>query len=122
MRKYGMSQHISKEFLITMVKALDFINPYKIFVRIGLTSMEHFFENSNGMHIAFFNRYHPNFPCKLIVQNIKVGRGDVSMSSTIKEYVTNQFNTIKHLLMRDGSNVVCKPTTCPQFPSIFSRV
>ena len=55
-----------------------------------------------------------------IPTNINYSIGEVVMPSIIKYVFTNQDNNIKHILMRDNSNMVWKMSTCLKLPFTLS--
>ena len=106
MRKYGMPERINEEVFIAMAKALDFIDPDKLSMTVVLTAMNRFLNESNGLQMAFLDGNQPDRWCKPSADYIEKNGGKVVMSSPLKEIVTNDDGTIKHLLMRSGEKVV----------------
>eukprot|EP00566_Odontella_aurita_P005201 CAMPEP_0113538968 /NCGR_PEP_ID=MMETSP0015_2-20120614/7660_1 /TAXON_ID=2838 /ORGANISM="Odontella" /LENGTH=629 /DNA_ID=CAMNT_0000438601 /DNA_START=263 /DNA_END=2153 /DNA_ORIENTATION=+ /assembly_acc=CAM_ASM_000160 len=106
MRKYGMPERINKEVFIAMAKALDFIDPDKLSMTVVLTAMNRFLNESNGLQMAFLDGNQPDRLCAPAVQHIEARGGKIVMSSPVKEIVTNDDGTVRHLLMRTGEKVV----------------
>lgn len=106
MRKYGMPERINEEVFISMAKALDFIDPDKLSMTVVLTAMNRFLNEDNGLQMAFLDGNQPDRVCAPMVQHIEKRGGKVFVSSPIKEIVTNDDGSIKHLLLRSGEEVV----------------
>jgi len=105
MRKYGMPERINTEVFISMAKALDFIDPDKLSMTVVLTAMNRFLNEDNGLQMAFLDGNQPERVCAPMVDHITARGGEVKVSSPVKEIVTNEDGSVKHLLMRDGSTV-----------------
>merc|ERR1711966_517714 len=106
MRKYGMPERINEEVFISMAKALDFIDPDKLSMTVVLTAMNRFLNEDNGLQMAFLDGNQPDRLCEPMKQHIEARGGKIVMNSPVKELVTNDDGTIKHLLMRSGEKVV----------------
>jgi len=106
MRKYGMPERINEEVFIAMAKALDFIDPDKLSMTVVLTAMNRFLNESNGLQMAFLDGNQPDRFCEPMKKHVEARGGSVVMNSPVKEIVTNDDGTIKHLLMRSGEKVV----------------
>ena len=106
MRKYGMPERINEEVFVAMAKALDFIDPDKLSMTVVLTAMNRFLNEDNGLQMAFLDGNQPDRVCEPMKQHIEARGGKIVMNSPIKELVTNDDGTIKHLLMRSGEKVV----------------
>jgi 15-cis-phytoene desaturase len=106
MRKFGMPERINQEVFISMAKALDFIDPDKLSMTVVLTAMNRFLNEDNGLQMAFLDGNQPDRLCAPMVQHIEAQGGKVITKSPIKEIVTNDDGSIKHLLLRSGEKVV----------------
>jgi 15-cis-phytoene desaturase len=106
MRKYGMPERINSEVFIAMAKALDFIDPDKLSMTVVLTAMNRFLNESNGLQMAFLDGNQPDRLCEPMKQYIEARGGTVLTSVPVKEIVTNEDKTVKHLLMRSGETIV----------------
>mmetsp|Transcript_31767 Transcript_31767/g.48014 ORF Transcript_31767/g.48014 Transcript_31767/m.48014 type:complete len:614 (-) Transcript_31767:80-1921(-) len=106
MRKYGMPERINEEVFIAMAKALDFIDPDKLSMTVVLTAMNRFLNESNGLQMAFLDGNQPDRLCTPMKDHIEKNGGNVVMNSPIKEIMTNDDGTIKHLLLRSGEKIV----------------
>lgn len=106
MRKYGMPDRINEEVFISMAKALDFIDPDKLSMTVVLTAMNRFLNEDNGLQMAFLDGNQPDRLCEPMKQHIESRGGKVYTNSPLKEIVTNDDGTIKHLLLRSGEKVV----------------
>jgi 15-cis-phytoene desaturase len=106
MRKYGMPERINEEVFISMAKALDFIDPDKLSMTVVLTAMNRFLNEDNGLQMAFLDGNQPDRLCAPMVQHIEARGGKIFTNSPLKEIVTNDDGTIKHLLLRSGEKVV----------------
>uniref|UniRef100_A0A7S4VUE4 15-cis-phytoene desaturase, chloroplastic/chromoplastic n=1 Tax=Ditylum brightwellii TaxID=49249 RepID=A0A7S4VUE4_9STRA len=106
MRKYGMPERINEEVFIAMAKALDFIDPDKLSMTVVLTAMNRFLNESNGLQMAFLDGNQPDRLCEPMVKHIEARGGTVRTSAPIKEIVTNDDGTVKHLLLRSGEKIV----------------
>merc|ERR1712232_1265030 len=106
MRKYGMPERINEEVFIAMAKALDFIDPDKLSMTVVLTAMNRFLNEDNGLQMAFLDGNQPDRVCAPMKQYIEARGGSVVLNSPIKEIVTNDDGSIKHLLLRSGGKVV----------------
>merc|ERR1712232_845308 len=105
MRKYGMPERINEEVFIAMAKALDFIDPDKLSMTVVLTAMNRFLNESNGLQMAFLDGNQPDRLCEPMKQHVEANGGKVVMKSPVKEIVTNDDGSVKHLLMRSGETV-----------------
>ena len=105
MRKYGMPERINEEVFIAMAKALDFIDPDKLSMTVVLTAMNRFLNEDNGLQMAFLDGNQPERLCEPMKQFIEKNGGKVHTSSPVKEIVTNEDGSVKHLLMRSGEEV-----------------
>jgi len=105
MRKYGMPERINEEVFIAMAKALDFIDPDKLSMTVVLTAMNRFLNESNGLQMAFLDGNQPDRLCEPMKQHVEANGGKVVLKSPVKEIVTNDDGSVKHLLMRSGETV-----------------
>ena len=106
MRKYGMPERINEEVFIAMAKALDFIDPDKLSMTVVLTAMNRFLNESNGLQMAFLDGNQPDRLCAPMMEHIESRGGKVLTNAAVKEIVTNDDGTVKHLLMRSGEKIV----------------
>ena len=106
MRKYGMPERINEEVFIAMAKALDFIDPDKLSMTVVLTAMNRFLNESNGLQMAFLDGNQPDRLCKPMADHIEKNGGKVLLNAPIKEIVTNDDGSVKHLLLRSGEEIV----------------
>ena len=106
MRKNGMPERINDEVFIAMAKALDFIDPDKLSMTVVLTAMNRFLNENDGLQMAFLDGNQPDRLCQPMVDYIEKGGGAVHKSSPVKEIVTNEDGSVKHLLMRSGEEIV----------------
>merc|ERR1719428_1316009 len=106
MRKYGMPERINEEVFISMAKALDFIDPDKLSMTVVLTAMNRFLNETDGLQMAFLDGNQPDRLCAPMKEHIEKRGGEVRLSAPLKEIVTNEDGSIKHLLMRDGEEIV----------------
>ncbi len=102
MRKYGMPERINEEVFISMAKALDFIDPDKLSMTVVLTAMNRFLNEDDGLQMAFLDGNQPERLCKPMKDYIEERGGEVRINSPVKEIVTNDDGSVKHLLMRSG--------------------
>ena len=106
MRKYGMPDRINEEVFISMAKALDFIDPDKLSMTVVLTAMNRFLNEDNGLQMAFLDGNQPDRLCAPMKEHIEARGGMVYTDAAVKEIVTNDDGSVKHLLMRSGEKVV----------------
>ena len=106
MRKYGMPDRINEEVFISMAKALDFIDPDKLSMTVVLTAMNRFLNEDNGLQMAFLDGNQPDRLCQPMREHIEARGGKVVLNSPVKEIVTNEDGTVKHLEMRSGEKIV----------------
>lgn len=106
MRKYGMPERINEEVFVAMAKALDFIDPDKLSMTVVLTAMNRFLNEDNGLQMAFLDGNQPDRVCQPMKEYIEARGGKVLINSPVKEIVTNDDGTIKHLLLRSGEKIV----------------
>lgn len=105
MRKYGMPERINEEVFIAMAKALDFIDPDKLSMTVVLTAMNRFLNEDNGLQMAFLDGNQPDRLCAPMKEYIEARGGEVILNTPIKEIVTNNDGSVKHLLLRNGKTV-----------------
>merc|ERR1719148_80622 len=105
MVKYGMPDRINSEVFISMAKALDFIDPEKLSMTVVLTAMNRFLNEDNGLQMAFLDGNQPDRVCAPMKEYIETRGGKVFNDSPVKEIVTNEDGSVKHLLMRSGETV-----------------
>ena len=106
MRKYGMPERINEEVFIAMAKALDFIDPDKLSMTVVLTAMNRFLNENDGLQMAFLDGNQPERLCEPMKQYIEARGGQVLTKQPVKEIVTNEDGSVKHLLMRSGEEIV----------------
>ena len=106
MREKGMPERINEEVFRPMSKALDFIEPDKLSMAVVLTAMNRFINEAGGSQCAFLDGNQPERLCAPMVEYIEARGGKVHTSSPVKEIVTNDDGSVKHLLMRSGEIVV----------------
>ena len=106
MRKYGMPERINDEVFIAMAKALDFIDPDKLSMTVVLTAMNRFLNEDNGLQMAFLDGNQPDRLCAPMKDHIEARGGKVVLNAPVKEIVTNDDGSVKHLLLRSGETVV----------------
>ena len=106
MKKYGMPERINEEVFISMAKALDFIDPEKLSMTVVLTAMNRFLNEDDGLQMAFLDGNQPDRLCKPMADHIESHGGTVRTKAPVKEIVTNDDGSVKHLLMRDGEIIV----------------
>ena len=103
MKKYGMPDRINDEVFIAMAKALDFIDPDKLSMTVVLTAMNRFLNETDGLQMAFLDGNQPDCLCAPMKEHIEARGGKVELSRPMDKFVLNEDNTVKHILMRDGS-------------------
>jgi len=106
MRKYGMPERINEEVFIAMAKALDFIDPDKLSMTVVLTAMNRFLNEDNGLQMAFLDGNQPDRLCAPMVDHIEARGGKVLTNAPVKEIVTNDDGSVKHLELRSGEKIV----------------
>lgn len=106
MKKYGMPDRINEEVFVAMAKALDFIDPDKLSMTVVLTAMNRFLNEDNGLQMAFLDGNQPERLCAPMKEYIEARGGSVLTEAAVKEIVTNDDGTVKHLLMRSGAKIV----------------
>ena len=72
---------------------------------VVLTAMNRFLNEDNGLQMAFLDGNQPERLCAPMKDYIEARGGKVRVSSPVKEIVTNEDGTVKHLLMRTGEIV-----------------
>merc|ERR1719253_369539 len=102
MEKYGMPDRINEEVFISMAKALDFIDPDKLSMTVVLTAMNRFLNEDNGLQMAFLDGNQPDRLCEPMKQSIEKNGGKVLMKQRVKEWVLNEDDSVKHILMANG--------------------
>ena len=102
MRKYGMPERINEEVFISMAKALDFIDPDKLSMTVVLTAMNRFLNETDGLQMAFLDGNQPDRLCEPMKQSIEKNGGKVLMKQRVKEWVLNEDDSVKHILMANG--------------------
>jgi 15-cis-phytoene desaturase len=73
---------------------------------VVLTAMNRFLNEDNGLQMAFLDGNQPERLCAPMVEHIQARGGKVVTSAPVKEIVTNDDGSIKHLLLRSGEIVV----------------
>lgn len=121
MRKYGMPERINEEVFVAMAKALDFIDPDKLSMTVVLTAMNRFLNEDNGLQMAFLDGNQPDRLCAPMVDHIQRNGGKVYTSSPVKEIVTNDDGSVRHLLMRSGEKVEADEYISAMPVDIFKR-
>jgi 15-cis-phytoene desaturase len=106
MRKYGMPERINEEVFVAMAKALDFIDPDKLSMTVVLTAMNRFLNEDNGLQMAFLDGNQPDRLCQPMKEHVEARGGKINLNSPIKEIVTNDDGSVKHLQLRSGEIVV----------------
>lgn len=106
MRKYGMPERINEEVFVAMAKALDFIDPDKLSMTVVLTAMNRFLNEDNGLQMAFLDGNQPERLCAPMQAHIEARGGSVRLNSPVKEIVTAEDGSVRHLLLRNGETVV----------------
>ena len=72
---------------------------------VVLTAMNRFLNEDNGLQMAFLDGNQPERLCAPMKDYIEARGGSVRTKSPVKEIVTNEDGTVKHLLMRTGEIV-----------------
>mmetsp|Transcript_25809 Transcript_25809/g.37022 ORF Transcript_25809/g.37022 Transcript_25809/m.37022 type:complete len:590 (+) Transcript_25809:1104-2873(+) len=106
MRKYGMPERINEEVFVAMAKALDFIDPDKLSMTVVLTAMNRFLNEDNGLQMAFLDGNQPERLCAPMQEHIEARGGRVRLNSPVKEIVTAEDGSVRHLLLRNGETIV----------------
>ena len=106
MRKYGMPERINEEIFVAMSKALDFADPDKLSMAVVLTAMNRFINEAGGSQCAFLDGNQPDRLCAPMKEYIEKRGGQVLTQQPVKEIVTNEDGSVKHLLLRSGEIVV----------------
>ena len=104
-QSFVVSPNICLQVFIAMAKALDFIDPDKLSMTVVLTAMNRFLNEDDGLQMAFLDGNQPDRLCKPMVDYIEARGGKVITGSPVKEIVTNEDGSVKHLLMRSGETV-----------------
>jgi 15-cis-phytoene desaturase len=74
----------------------------KLSMTVVLTAMNRFLNEDNGLQMAFLDGNQPERLCAPMKDYIEARGGEVRVKSPVKEIVTNEDGTVKHLLMRTG--------------------
>merc|ERR1712054_408810 len=69
---------------------------------VVLTAMNRFLNEDDGLQMAFLDGNQPERLCKPMKDYIEERGGEVRINSPVKEIVTNDDGSVKHLLMRSG--------------------
>jgi len=121
MRKYGMPERINTEVFISMAKALDFIDPDKLSMVVVLTAMNRFLNETDGLQMAFLDGNQPERLCSVQQKHIEKLGGKIHIGSPIKQIVTNDDGSVKHLLLRNGEEVVADEYVSAMPVDVFKR-
>ena len=106
MQKYGMPKRINEEIFIAMGKALDFTDPDKLSMSVILTAMNRFINEADGSQTAFIDGNQPDRLCQPMVEHITARGGQVLTGKPISSIeVNSNDNSVKHLILTDGSIV-----------------
>ena len=105
MRKFGMPERINEEIFIAMGKALDFIDPDKLSMTVILTAMNRFINEADGSQTAFLDGNPPDRLCEPIKESVERKGGQVVCSCPVSELVLNEDNSVRHLLLANGTTV-----------------
>jgi 15-cis-phytoene desaturase len=73
---------------------------------VVLTAMNRFLNEDNGLQMAFLDGNQPDRLCEPMKNHIEERGGKIVMSSPIKEIVTNEDGSVRHLLLRSGEEIV----------------
>lgn len=97
---------ISSSFFYVANSSEHYTNlPDKLSMTVVLTAMNRFLNEDNGLQMAFLDGNQPERLCAPMKDYIEARGGKVRVSSPVKEIVTNEDGTVKHLLMRTGEIV-----------------
>lgn len=72
---------------------------------VVLTAMNRFLNEDNGLQMAFLDGNQPDRLCAPMKEYIEARGGEVILNTPIKEIVTNNDGSVKHLLLRNGKTV-----------------
>lgn len=106
MQRYDMPKRVSDEIFVAMSKALDFADPAQLSMTPVLTAMNRFMNEADGSQCAFLDGNQPDRLCEPITRHIEGRGGRVLLNAPVEEIVTNEDGSVKHLLMRDGTEVL----------------
>jgi hypothetical protein len=94
----------------------------KLSMTVVLTAMNRFLNEDNGLQMAFLDGNQPERLCAPMKDYIEARGGEVRVKSPVKEIVTNEDGTVKHLLMRTGEIIgMCRTRhlKLPYFTSLI---
>jgi len=98
-----------------------FIDPDKLSMTVVLTAMNRFLNEDNGLQMAFLDGNQPDRLCAPMRDHIEARGGTVKLNSAVKEIVTNDDGSIKHLELRSGDIVVADEYVSAMPVDIFKR-
>ncbi|XP_047341094.1 15-cis-phytoene desaturase, chloroplastic/chromoplastic [Impatiens glandulifera] len=103
MLKQGVPERVTTEVFIAMSKALNFINPDELSMQCILIALNRFLQEKHGSKMAFLDGNPPERLCMPIVDYIQSLGGEVRLNSRIRKIELNSDETVKSLILNDGS-------------------
>eukprot|EP01024_Parvocaulis_polyphysoides_P034131 TRINITY_DN30218_c1_g1_i1.p1 TRINITY_DN30218_c1_g1~~TRINITY_DN30218_c1_g1_i1.p1 ORF type:complete len:564 (-),score=116.27 TRINITY_DN30218_c1_g1_i1:523-2214(-) len=105
MKKQGVPERVNDEVFIAMSKALNFIDPDTLSMKVILTALNRFLQEQHGSKMAFLDGAPPERLCQPMVDYFTAKGGQLKMNARIKEILLNEDKSVKGFELVGGEIV-----------------
>eukprot|EP01025_Chloroclados_australasicus_P060281 TRINITY_DN7721_c0_g1_i1.p1 TRINITY_DN7721_c0_g1~~TRINITY_DN7721_c0_g1_i1.p1 ORF type:complete len:612 (-),score=88.21 TRINITY_DN7721_c0_g1_i1:351-2042(-) len=105
MKKQGVPDRVNDEVFIAMSKALNFIDPDTLSMKVILTALNRFLQERHGSKMAFLDGAPPERLCQPMVDHFTAKGGELRMNARVKNILLNEDNTVKGYELVSGEVV-----------------
>lgn len=105
MREQYVPERVNDEVFIAMAKALNFIDPERLSMKVVLTALNRFLQERHGSKMAFLDGSPPERLCQPMADYMREGGGELHMGKRLKKIQTASDGSVDHLELVDGERV-----------------
>eukprot|EP01023_Acetabularia_acetabulum_P008106 TRINITY_DN1351_c0_g1_i13.p1 TRINITY_DN1351_c0_g1~~TRINITY_DN1351_c0_g1_i13.p1 ORF type:complete len:565 (+),score=103.18 TRINITY_DN1351_c0_g1_i13:215-1909(+) len=105
MEKQGVPERVNDEVFIAMSKALNFIDPDSLSMKVILTALNRFLQEQHGSKMAFLDGAPPERLCQPIVDYFSAKGGQLKMNARVKNILLNEDKSVKGYELVSGEVV-----------------
>eukprot|EP01026_Neomeris_dumetosa_P084376 TRINITY_DN9894_c0_g1_i3.p1 TRINITY_DN9894_c0_g1~~TRINITY_DN9894_c0_g1_i3.p1 ORF type:complete len:568 (-),score=88.24 TRINITY_DN9894_c0_g1_i3:246-1949(-) len=102
MKKQGVPERVNDEVFIAMSKALNFIDPDTLSMKVILTALNRFLQEKHGSKMAFLDGNPPERLCQPMVDYFTSRGGELRMNSQVSNILLNDDKSVKGFELASG--------------------
>ena len=105
MREQNVPERVNDEIFVAMAKALNFIDPERLSMKVVLTALNRFLQERHGSKMAFLDGNPPERLCEPMANHMIERGGELHMGQRLKKIHTASDGSVDHLELVNGERV-----------------